>query len=502
MKYAELFESGSRGIFIRAQDAKLGKTVLFKNKNGEIITAIDNMIFPEEGLYYENDTIDSLPDTVKTLPPAEIKSMLKTGQQKLMDTLEQYRIATKIPKTRWHIVNNTGRAAMVTLWVNQQNQLVAYIKLFPAKRISAIPFFWSNSDFADETGFSIENANQMKHELNLKPANLIKSDNWFTPDELIEAIETNIISQPDLPSDVISQIPKLLKNVNTGFSDAVSNAAPFIKSYETDLGEVAAPIALITGHFISGAYQEVENQLLKPLGSSWNKITKCSFPISETERLIDSYLYINENVKLSISSKNRTGGSAASITSLTSAITANPERYTDIKNNKKFKYLFNVLNLIENMNAVDGALALGVIYKIISKEEQIEIKNLIKDLHATKKDISKNLQKLLSNPLYKPNTGSVNYCIGYHLLTIVAHLTCEYLNNSESIVTEFFKTILSRSNLVQVTTTMKKHNDNGLSYDNFNIIWPAIFDGNVKFNSQKNYSAQSFPGGKICFSIK
>jgi len=340
MRYNEILTEATRGMFIRSQER-----AMFTNTEGRTITAIGNVIFPEDALFYDNDTIDNLPLEAKELPPAEQKKLLKTGQQKVMEVLNIYRRQTRIPLANWHVINTVGRAAMITLWKNDRNETVAFVKLFNAKSMGAIPFFWSNADFARETGYSIRNASQQKSDLNLKPSTVVGTDANLTIDEAIEQIETNIATHDELAPDIRFQVVNLIKNVESGFVSPVANASIYSNSYEVDLGETAAPIALLTGHFVSGAYQQVEEQLLKPMGSSWRKIKRISYPMNDSEVLVDSFLILNKGTKIGVSSKDKKGGAAASITSLTSEIETNPERYVDLQEQKKYKYLFNILNL-------------------------------------------------------------------------------------------------------------------------------------------------------------
>jgi hypothetical protein len=496
MQYHELItEAGSRGIYVRSQES-----AVFQDKEGHKITAIGNAVFPEDAAYYENDTIESLPKQARKLPPAEQKKLLKTGYQKVMDVLAQYQQKFKISNANWNIVNNNGRAALITLWKNSRGQTVAYVKLFNTKSAGAVPFFWSNSDFARDTGFSIQDSVQQKSDLNLKPSTIVGTGEDMTLEEIVEQIESNLPTHTEIPEEVRSQSIQLIKNVYAGFDTPVANAAQYSVSYEVDLGETVAPIALLTGHFVSGSYREVEEQLLKPLGASWKTIESVGYPMNDREVLVDSFLNIDHDTHIGISSKDGKGGAAASITSLTTAIERNPERYEDMVNTKKFKYLFNVMKVLKEKSAEDGPLDLGVIYKIITKEERDEIKKAIGDPHMDKKQLSKGLKTLLKNPITQPNLNSPNYTVGYHLLTIVAHTVTDHLNKNYNIVTEFFKEILSRSNMIQVKTSMKKAAD-GASFSNFNVIWPPVFTGKVKFFSRKNYSASGRPGGKICFKI-
>jgi hypothetical protein len=492
-----LSEAGSRGLFLRSQQGSV-----FTSKEGQTISAIGNAVFPPDGTHYENDTVNDLPVKARKLPPVEQKKLLRTGQQKLMMTLSEYQKANRIDPRNWNVVNVNGRAALITLWKNSRNELVAFVKLYNIKSMGAIPFFWSNSDFARDTGYSIQDNVQQKNDLNLKPSTVVGTGEEMGIDEIVEQVSVNINAHTELSADVRYQVVQLIKNVEGGFSTPVANAAAYATSYEIDLGETAAPIALLTGHFVSGAYREVEEQLLKSFGASWRKIQSISYPMSDRETLVDSYLNLKNNTQIGISSKDGKGGAAASITSLTSAIETNPERYEDMVAEKKYKYLFNIMKLLKEKSAEEGPLELGVIYKVITKDEKEEIKRAINDPNLDKKHLSEGLKKLIKDPIYNPITTNQNYTVGYHLLTVVAHTVTEkFLNKNSNLVTAFFKEILSRSNMIQVKTSVKKVGNDAL-FSNFNVIWPPSFSGQVKFFSRKNYSASSRPGGKICFLIK
>jgi len=500
MQYNQLLIESSRGIFVRFQDSAMGTPVVFKSKEGRAITAFNYAIFPEDEQFYENDTVDILPAAAKRLPLVDQKKLLKTGQQKVMEVLEIFRRRSKILPQNWNVVNANGRSAFITLWKNEMGEKIGFVKLFNTKSLGAIPFFWSNSDFARDTGYAIQNGAQQKSELNLKPSTVVGVGDSLTLDEILEQVKTNMPTRTELPIDVQKQVVKLIKNVHAGFDTPVANAAQYSVSYEVDLGETAAPIALLTGHFVSGAYREVEEQLLKPLGSSWGGIQSVSFPMSGSEALIDSYLNIDEDTQIGISSKDGRGGAAASVSSLIGAVEKNPERYDDMVNERKYKYLFNTMHLIKDKSAEDGPLELGVIYKFITKDEKIEIKKALGDLHMDKKRLSKNLRAMLKDTIYKPNLTSPNYSVGLHLLTILAYKVAEKLNKNTAFVTSFFKEVLARSNVIQVKTNMKK-SGSGAAFSNFIVIWPPVFSGNVKFYAGKCYSASARPSGKLCFKI-
>jgi len=82
------------------------------------------------------------------------------------------------------------------------------------------------------------------------------------------------------------------------------------------------------------AYKEAEQALLVPLGTSWKNLQSVEFPSGGAEALYDSYLRINENVILKISSKDKKGGAAAAVTGLVKDIETTPERFENITKEK------------------------------------------------------------------------------------------------------------------------------------------------------------------------
>jgi len=500
-----LMEAGSRGIWVICGNAALNngstKLNIFSNATGDVLIPFKAVALPENEKKFENDTTDILTWQERRLPPIEQKKLLKSSNEKLMIALDEYRKNNGVLLKNWNIVNTSGNAAFISLWKNSRKQVVAYVKLFNEKSHSAIPFFWSNSDFYRETGYSINNTEQHKVDLLLKPSTLVGTTRVMNVTQLFNRVKNNVNNSRHLPDDVREQVVELVDNVRDGFDMPVSGAAEYLRTYEADLGEIAAPIALMTGNFVSGLYKEVNRKLLKPLGSSWDMVQGVSFPNRDNAIMVDSYLHIDENTKIGISSKNSTGGASTSISSLIDMMDEEPEKYSALISDSRYKKLWNILKLIKNNNAVEGALKLGVAYKFITEEESDIIKSIIKNPHITLEEIPKNLLPLIDNPIYNPNRTSSNYMIGYHLLTSVAYLVCEKLNESTGTVTSFFKQILADSNVIQVTTKMKKDGDDA-NFGDFNVIWPPRFEGKIIFDAGKTYSSTARPGGKISFKLK
>ena len=486
-------------MYRRMLDAEQGSSIIFANDTGRFITAQRAIVLPAKGPCFDNDTIDSLSGASRRLPVPAQKKLLKTGQEKLMAALEQLQIDLGISDQNWNIVNSVGKSALVTLWTNRSNNLVAFIKLFPAKRNGQIPLFWSNTDFLRDTGFGTVDVSKQKFKMKLKPSSLVASAALFTVPKLLEQVAKNLRLRKDLPPEVITRTNSLLKNVASGFTEPVNGAAENMNAYEVDLGEIAQPIALMTGHFVTGAYKTVEDQLLKPLGSSWQQVKRCLFPLEESNSIVDSYLELTPTAKLGISTKNSKGGAEASVFGLHKIVQDHPERFVDMQ--KKYKYLFNIIAKVGTLSATECPLFFGELYKLISKSERAVIEKALKDPHMKMKDLTKNLQKFLKTAPYKPDVTNPSYTVGRHLLAVLAQEVVDIFNKNGNTVVSFVKEILARSNTIQVKTKMKVSGNNA-AFDSFEVIWPPTFTGKVKFDSTKAYAASRGTGGRICFQIK
>jgi hypothetical protein len=73
------------------------------------------------------------------------------------------------------------------------------------------------------------------------------------------------------------------------------------------------------------------------------------------------------------------------------------------------------------------------------------------------------------------------------------------MNADTDVVDRFFRVCLESSNMVQVKCKYKQNGDQG-SYQNFQVIYPPIFKGTIKFNPFKKLTANVKPEG-MAFEI-
>lgn len=477
MRAQDFLTESEGGIIRRAQEVAQGKPITFADANGAEINLESTVVIPE-GPEVRYETIEEFGESLD-------KKLKELGSPKVL-------FYSKLQK-------NHG-AALITLWKDSAGTSIAFIKFSNAKKPGAFPITWTNADFGRDTGFKqINNKIAERAQFNLKPNALFPTGRDLDVASIVNAL--NLDARSDLDDTIKGQITQLLDNVLNGSSAPVAGAGEYATTYEVDLGESAAPIALATGHFVSGSYREAEEALLAPLGLSWADLTTVNFPGGGSNLLYDSYMKINESNYLKVSSKDKKGGAAAAVTGLMKDIQDNPDRFAEVTNNKEFQEILKIIDVIASNSAIVGPMKLAANLGMIDYKEYDTIANLVgkgqKYTPDAKWAKTKGIQAALQRKGAKFEDPA--YDMGYHLLAGVAELVADYLNKMPGI-DKFFRAILERSTMVQVKAGIKKTGD-GAAFNNFTVIYPPVFNGHIKVLAGNNYMATRKPIGKISFKI-
>jgi hypothetical protein len=475
MRAFEIITESEGGIIRRGQEVSQGKTITFAKDNKKI-NLIGTTVIPEDKLKFE---------TTKELTDAVNATLKANGNTKV----------------QW--ANNPGvkgGAALITLWADENKQKIAFIKYVNSKKEGNFPITWTNADFGRATGYKQANsAIAQRAQFNLKPNAILPPNTALEVGKLV--VSLNLKDKTDLPEDARQQIPVLIQNVIDGVRTPVKGAAKYATTYEVDLGEVAAPIALSTGHFVSGSYKEAEQALLAPLGTNWNNLKRVEFPSGDSQSLYDSYLRINENVVLKISSKDNKGGAAAAVTGLVKDIETSPERFENITRKKQYQEILVIIKIIAAEKAKTGPLVLAEQFRFITETDKNNILNSMGK--GMKYDPNASWAKSEGVKAAFKRKGArfkdPAYDMGYHALAGIAELVADHLNKMPG-MNEFFKAVLERSTMVQVKTTVSKTGEDA-AYTNFQVIYPPVFNGIIKVIAGNNYMATRRPVGKISFKI-
>lgn len=523
MRAEEFLIESEGGMARRAEETARNpnKPVSFKNAQNNIITIIGAQAFPPTG-----DKTDSYDE----LYP-QILQYTKNNNVSKANTLS----LPPNSKEGFTTPEKAGAALVMIFKDNATNKNIAWVAFKASKKLGAYPIFVKTKAFTDLTGYAqLSNKPGEENKIsgiqeraitNLKPVGIMPTNVEIRVDDIPTQVQTTLATRNDLSNDIKQQVVQLLQAVALGSSNPVPGAGNSAKSYEIDLGETAAPIALFKKKFLSGDWQQAE----AGMNLRFDRARGVEFPNDPAEKLYDSYLKFGtakNPIILRISSKDKGGGAKASVSGVVDDITNYPDRYTglfDTKTNPGFNDLLEIIKIIKDpdMNYVSsskrwrrngsiaGALQLGVFTGIIDTNQAARILDIIDtdETHLGNNALGNDLFALLK---YKRTNDSnrPDYRIGWHLLAAVAAGVEDKVNKNYR-TTDFFKAVLERSNMIQIKTslTQKSVNDakgkktNGAYFSNFEVIYPPVFSGIITLASGSNYYATRKPVGKMGFYI-
>jgi uncharacterized protein YfiM (DUF2279 family) len=277
---------------------------------------------------------------------------------------------------------------------------------------------------------------------------------------------------------------------------------------------------LALGKRVSGAYKDAEKNLLGKLEPkrTWADFNEVSFG-SFGEKIGDSFLYSGKT-KIIISSKNKTGGAAASLTGAMETIDKYPEDFgSGTPFAQKYSAILPTLETLHTEQAIPGVLAACELQGIITKEE----KDFIVSIYGKGTGTEQDLQNYPNLPtIYKAKSfigskvvnvkgqeviskkgvdlSNAKFQMGYHLLGNCAKLLKTKLNADSALMTDFFKAVLNKAAMVQVYTNTSRSSQ-GISFSDFNVVWPPTFTGSIRIESD-HYTSNAKPSKKISFVFK
>lgn len=475
-----------RGIPARETIAKDGNGALFSNDKGEVIELYDIYYFPSEGGKYEDDVKGEVDVPVK-------------GRDKCVAAVTEWLDNSGIKPDNFTMVNAPSKAAAVSVWKDSSGKLIAFGRYATQIKPGALGISWPNTHFARETGYSSEDIATKSENIALKPSDLFTSEPVTVPQIL-----TVVNNLPEtLPADVREIIPAMLNAVARGEETYVPGANEHRAVIEKYVGEYASSIALLTGNFVSGNYADVETEVLAPQGADWSDMVLAQYPTSVAQALVDSYVFTaDKSARVAVSSKARGGGASASLASVAKILDDKADKF-DAKFLKKNEELIHGINLLAKNSAIDGVYKVGKLYGFVSDGDIKIINYLIKEFDKDEKLLTGRLKKLAAS---YPNKDFLhktlmhpNYNLGYRLLAALSRKIGKYLNNLNP--TELFRAVLAQSSMIQVYAKTQKKGDS-LAFTNFQVVFPATFDGTIVFDAKANYYSTAVPKGRISFKLK
>ena len=452
-----------------------------------------------EGNRYTIDNLLMFPAESPSVPVAEL------GQE-----VENAITQLGLGKQNIHFVNampTKNGAGMLIIMKDQNGKLFPFFKFFNKRDMDVLGMHWTPADFERETGLGWEqtrvsgSGKNRKEEVisrvELKPLAAVPTNTNMSISAVPVQSGKMLAADEKVGPELAAKLEQLLKNTLAGSDQAVPGLEPYDRDIRVDFGEVATPLGLVAGKFVGGSFAKVESELLAPLGVSWKSATTVFYPAAGNEPLYDSQIQWPNGEKLRISNKAEGKGGAASTTSILEIIDKYPERFS--KKDKamltpggKYGDFITALRTIVGVKSFEGPVRLAEQFGYITATDSANALENLANKTNDKSLLTPRLQEIIDDPsIFNAKTHLPDYKVCYHVIASLARLVVKHLNADIGLTTEFFKFMLSRANLIQVNqfTTRK---DDGVAFSKFDVIWPPVFTGKIKF------SASDFQSNKKC----
>ena len=512
MRYSEiklveqkLFES-NRGIIGVVLDNQAGRGKSFKKPDGTEVNATNAWKFPLDPAIkrYEptEPNLNAPEDDIENLDPdTQFAEELKQETKLAVNTIKW--VGGQKPKT--------GFCALVIELTSEKGR--EWVGKYFAKKDQAGHIFWQLTKFVQEMktiGIDLEEiraagATGVSGSVVLGPREVGVTDRVINLNNLVAEVQNGVKNQARVPNEEKVACVELLENLG---GNTVTINPEYKANYEVQFGEVAAPLAITKGINVTGALQQAEQQLLGLLdpGVKFMSIQQVEFPENIAEKLIDSYLITPNGSKIGVSSKDKKGGAAASITSIIETMNNKmsiiEERVPTFKT--KYKDYIDLLKVMETSTgknvAFNVAAQMGLITPAVAEEAYNAMVANPNDMDSLKAiDGGKYYAMTIEWPGYNPRPHPM-YQLHYHAVASLARIVCDKFNENKQEVYNFFATVLESSNMIQVMTTLGLKGDQA-SFSNFNVIYPPTFDGDIKLEAGSYFYATKPPAG-FTFKIK
>ena len=405
---------------------------------------------------------------------------------------------------------STGFAALVVELTSEKGREWVG-KYFGSKKVDG-HIFWQVTEFVQDVkkvGLDLQQkraagATGTAGNVNFGPLNVGITNRVISLDGLVAEVRRTVQEKID-PADQ-NTLVELLENLGGA---PVTINPEYKANYEVQFGEVAAPLAITKGINITGSLGIAEEQLLGVIdpGAKFTSITQVEFPENIAEKLVDSYLITPNGSRVGVSSKNKSGGAAASISSIIETIN---NKLDVIKNRvpdfeTRYAEYISRLRVVESSTGKKVAFDLAADMKIITPEVAEQAYNLLtsdpNNLDALMAIDNGNYYDLTINYNgYSPKTDHPLYKVSYHATASLARIVADEFNKDKEQTYRFFATVLESSNMIQVKTTLSAKGDQA-TFSKFDVIYPPVFDGDILLEAGSYFYATKPPAG-FNFKIK
>jgi len=517
----KLFES-NRGIIGVVLDNQSGRGKSFTNPAGLVINATNAYKFPltPTSKRYELKPLIQIP-TTPTDNIEEPKDTLDVAGTEKEDLSLDEQFAAELQQELKMNVNDikwvggqkptTGFASLVVELTSEKGRV--WVGKYFNKKDEAGHVFWQVTKFVQDMktiGIDLvekraAGATGVSGSVNLGPREVGVTNRVINLNNLASEVQNGVANKPSIPVEEKTACVELLENLG---GNTVTINPEYKANYEVQFGEVAAPLAITKGINVQGALQQAEQQLVDLLdpGTKFMNIQQVEFPENVAEKLIDSYLITPNGSKVGVSSKDKKGGAAASISTIIDTLNNKMDlissRVPEFAN--MYKTYIELLKIMETSSGKSVAFKVATQMGIITPQVAEQAYNA---MVAGPGDIT-TLQSIDNGSYYaltidwdgyKPRPHPM-YQIHYHAVASLARIVANKFNENKQEVYNFFATVLESSNMIQVMTTLDVKEDQA-TFSNFNVVYPPTFDGDIKLEAGSYFYATKPPAG-FTFKIK
>jgi hypothetical protein len=385
-----------------------------------------------------------------------------------------------------------GPFAAIVVEITTDSGTLHFVRYYKQKTSGYIK--WEQTDFLRNIapiGFDIiktkaENSNKAHPNIRLFPNRLGVTNGPMSVDAVAEAIRTSTLYPDDVPAEERIKIADMIDNID----DVMPATKDYKGNYEVQIGEIAGPIALSQGSsIVTGSVKEAETNLLQVLepGLTWGAMNTVDYPADETQKLIDSFL---------ISAKGTKVGTIDNKPDQLKA--ANPKFFTE------FAEYLTWMNIIKEKDKKHQIFKLANAVGIINETELEAVKGLVNDpqkwndAEAIGAALPRHYNSYMNSDTYRPKDSSINnakYKKLWHWTTVLAKATQNAMNTNPEQLNRFFKTVLESSNMIQIKSSFQMSSDDSGKFTKMTVIYPPVFEGQIKFDSGKEfYATMALPG--------
>lgn len=478
---------------------------------GLVARTSEDIFTNDKGRTLRFDRTVLFPDPSTSSEPIEDLASLKS-------MIDEYVEANKINLVKEFGAQNAAtKAAILAVLKNKKGIQYGWVRFFQTIGRHEGRGKWTDSQFYRDTGFMRREAKVVESEMMpIKPADLVDAGVLYTIPELIEKVSASItdkINDSTITVDVGNDIIAILQSIAHGTPNPVlygqaTNASTFHKY----VSELLAPVALVTGHLVTGPRDKIETDML--FGES---LSSCSigYP-GASEALYDSYIVSPNGTKIKISSKAKRSGGSGAASSLSSVsakleeiMLTDPEKYAVLQ--RKYGRIFAILTTFEKESAINGVLNAAILAGLIKDADRDFILGLISNnisltTYQTHYKTPERLERVANgqgdiSPTKIVNIASVNpaYKPGYHLLAIVAKALGNIINSND-LFNSAIKELLAADSFIQIVNTVKVLGEN-LMFDTFKVVHLEEEHNKIVAWPGKYFYSTGTPKGKFPFKI-